>query len=457
LTDVVDLSHMRGYLQTIRTSCEQLLTEREYLTVLVASKLSTSDSNLSSVLLHQAALLSKLPLSDRSVMHQEIPEDISTFILNFCHEARKFIGSPAWAEAFSGHPECDLADLIDGRLLASCARDPAPEPSEHFDALLKATAALSDSKLPSRPNTAAESSTDTAANNDTEEDFRYKVLPFANSTFDEHLAPIHLDVSKSGGKADQTSATIFREVTHWHNQKSINQKTKVVVEKDPKIAKKALRRNQFFMAEMTSYAASLTNAVGKVLDPETITLGDKSKSASAKSMTPSQSLENKRPKAQQKQSTKNINASKQAMLADIAASSKRKDEESAKQLYQAWGVFCDGLEKQVDLASRYNRARQYLANLNSEQKRQTLGPEVRVYMLHVLIEMWIRFCREGAKEKGLYVAALLFDTARTLCNYPAVTKTIARCLTATVERLKLPTLQVPAAQGDRKLPFKFVS
>jgi hypothetical protein len=456
LTDVVDMSHMRGFLQTIRTSCDQLLTEREYLTVLVASKLTSSDNGLSSALLRQVALLSDIPLSDRVVKHQGIPQEINAFILDFCHEARKFVGSPAWAEAFKGHPDCDLADLIDGRLLASCARDSSKGCSERFETLLKATEALNGHDLPSY--TASEASSDSSATNGGDEgDLTYKVLPFANSTFDQHLAPIHLEVSRAGGKADQISATVFREVTHWHNQRSINQKTRVVVEKDPKIAKKALRRNQFFMAEMTSYAASLTNAVGKVLDPETITLGDKSKAAPGTSLTPTPNLENRKPKQQQKQSTKNINASKQAMLANIAADSKRKDEQNAKQWYQAWSVFCDGLEKQVDLASRYNKARQYLADLSTETKREVLGPEVRIYMLNVLTRMWIRYCKDGTKDKGLYVAALLFDTARTLCNYPTVSRTIAKCLTTTVERLSLPKLQIPEAQGDRKLPFKFVS
>ncbi|CAN9126672.1 unnamed protein product [Alternaria alternata] len=291
------------------------------------------------------------------------------------------------------------------------------------------------SSAPKASSAASEDST--AANGNDAEVSAYKVLPFSNSIFDPHLSPIKLDVSKSGGRADTTTANIFREVTHWHNQRSLNQKAKVVVEKDPKIAKKALRRNQFFMAEMTSYAASLTNAVGKVLDPETITLGDKSKAGQVKSMTPTQAVENKRPKQVSRQSTKNINASKEAMLANIAASSKRKDEENAKQWYQAWTPG-------------------NIWPIRNEAQRQVIGPDVRMYMLNVLLEMWVRFCRDGAKEKGLYVAALLFDTARTLCNYPTVSKTIAKCLSITVERLKLPTLQVPAEQGDRKLPFKFV-
>lgn len=451
LTDIVDLAHMRGYLQTIRGSCDRLLTEREYLTVLVASQLaSSSSSHLTLALLQHTALLSELRLSDRAMAERPIPEDVSTFILKFCHEARKFVGSPAWSDAFSGHPECDLADLIDGRLFAACTQTSFPESSELLDTLKKATTALYGQELSTSSSTTSDS-TSASKDEQNDDDSAYTVLPFANSVFDEHLQPIKLEASRSGGKADITTAQIFREVTHWHNQRSLSQKQRVVQEKDPKIAKKALRRNQFFMAEMTSYAASLTNAVGKVLDPETITLGDKTKSSA-----PGQSVDSKRPKQHQKQSIKNINASKQAMLADIAASSKRKDEENAKQLYQAWSVFCDGLEKQIDLPSRYNKARQYLANLNSAAKRQTLGPEVRIYMLNVLLEMWIRFCRDGTKDKGVYVAALIFDTARTLCNFPSVSKTIARCLKATVQRLSLPTLEVPAEQGDRKLPFKFV-
>ena len=312
---------MRGFLQTIRTSCDQVLTEREYLTILVASKLTATHKDLSSVLLHQAALLAELPLAERIIKHSDIPDEINSFILAFCHEARKFVGSPAWSEAFAGHPDCDMADLIDGRLFASCARSSLAEPSEHLKTLLKATEALNGQELPSQPTVSSTTSKESDPSDDDDgESSAYKVLPFSNDIFDQHLAPIQLEVSRQGGKADPTTANIFREVTHWHNQRSLNQKTKVVVEKDPKIAKKALRRNQFFMAEMTSYAASLTNAVGKVLDPETITLGDKSKA------TPAQSLENKRPKQQQqRQSTKNINASKKAMMADIAASSNLKD------------------------------------------------------------------------------------------------------------------------------------
>jgi hypothetical protein len=439
-------------IKAIAESCEdeEQLTEREYLTILVASKLaSASDqSELTAALLGHTALLAELSLSDRLLDTQETTQKTQDYITKFAKEARDLINSNAWFEEFASvDAVCDVADLIDGRLLAYCLQHGSK--SERLEVLSDALETLSGHEIPdiSSKSSAVPSATDDS----TEKSAPYAVLPFSDSVFDEHLSPITLKVSKSGGKADPTSAAIFREVSHWQSaKKPMDQKPGTKLEKDPKIAKKALRRNQFFMAEMTSYAASLTNAVGKALEPETITMGDKGAKA------PPAKTENARPKHQTKQSTKNINTAKQAMLADIAASSKSKEENVAKQLYQAWGVYCEGLEKQSDLAARYNKARQYMVGLNSEVKRRTLEPEVRLYMLSVLVEMWIINCRKADKDDGIYIAALIFDTVRSFCGLPFVTKTISACLKDTVEELELPALQIPPAQGDRKLPFRFI-
>jgi hypothetical protein len=419
--------------------------------VLFASKLVGQDnqSDLVAALLSHAGLLAEVSLADRLMGAQELPSTGQDFIIKFAKEARNLINSNAWFEQFASMDTvCDIADLVDGRLFAYCLQNPSG--NERYEVLREAVEELSGHDVPELSSSsppvvaAAEDSNGTGA-------APYALLPFSDSVFDEHLKPVHLTVSKAGGKADPTSASIFREVSHWHNAKRpIENKTKSQLEKDPKIAKKALRRNQFFMAEMTSYAASLTNAVGKVLEPEIITMGDKGAQA------PPSKAENARPKQQSKQSTKNINSAKQAMLADIAASSKKKDEEVSKQLYQAWATKCEGIEKQADLAARYNQARQYLVSLNTEIKRRTLEAEVRLYMLNVLVQMWITNCRKADKEDGIYIAALIFDTVRSFCNLPSVSKTISTCLKNTVEELELPPLQIPAAQGDRKLPFTFV-
>jgi hypothetical protein len=337
--------------------------------VLLAAKTGDQDG-LTTALLAETGLLAEISLSDRLLDSVDIPQRIQDFIATFAKDARKLISSAAWHDEIDEYePVCDVADLIDGRLLAYCVEHPSK--TDRFEVLRKATQKLSGRDIPDvQSSSSAPRSTQGSNGTDATS---YALLPFSDSVFDEHLKPVHLKVSRSGGKADATSASIFREVSHWHNAKRpIENKTKSQLEKDPKIAKKALRRNQFFMAEMTSYAASLTNAVGKVLEPEIITMGDKV------AKLPPSKVENARPKQAPRQSAKNINASKQAMLADIAASSKRKEEDNAKQLYQAWGMVCDGLEKQTDLASRYNKARQYLNGLNTDIKRKTLGPEVRL-------------------------------------------------------------------------------
>ncbi|KAL5115616.1 hypothetical protein ACEQ8H_006503 [Pleosporales sp. CAS-2024a] len=447
----INPEHLRKAINAIKESCEQSLSEREFLVVLFASRLvvDTEKSELTTALLSHVAWLAELSLSDRLIGSEELPPKAQDFIIHFAQETRKLLSSDAWSEEFvSSDTACDVSDLIDGRLFAYCLHNPSM--AERFELLREATEGLSGHDVPELPSKSW--TKPMAVQEDKSNDAApYALLPFSNAVFDEHLKPVHLNISKSGGKVDPTSANIFREVSHWHNAKRpIENKTKSQLEKDPKIVKKALRRNQFFMAEMTSYAASLTNAIGKVLEPEIITMGDKgAQVAPAKS-------ENARPKQTSRQSTKNVNTAKQAMMADIAASSKKKDEEVARQLHQSWATKCDGIEKQTDLATRYNQARQYLVSLNTEVKRKTLEAEVRLYMLNILVQMWVTNCRKADKEDGIYIAALIFDTVRSFCNLPSVTKTIATCLKKIVTELQLPPLQIPDAQGDRKLPFKFV-
>lgn len=452
-TSTTNPEHLRKAIDAIKSNAESPLSEREYLSILLTTKLASSSSpELIAAFLYHVALLSEQSLMDRQGGTQEGTQEASNYVRELmskvAREGRSILAAAAWHEALES-TTCDVGDLLDGRLFALCAHSPfSLPPSSRYELLQETLEALTDLELPDLSETATgkSSSSNKDGTNGATPATSYKLLPFSNDVFDEHLKPINLDVGRSGGKADATSSSIFREVSHWQNNKRpIDQKVKGQLEKDPKIAKKALRRNQFFMAEMTSYAASLTNVVGKSLEPETIIVGEK---AIEKPTA--------RPKQQQqKQSSKNINKSKQAMMENIAASSKQKDEDNAAQLHKNWAFKCDQLSKQADLASRYNGARQFLMSQNSDFKRRTLEPEVRLFMLNVLVEMWIRYSREEHQDEGIYIAALVFDTVRAFTSLPNVTKTIANCLRITIEKLSLPELQLPAAQGDRKLNFQF--
>lgn len=451
-----DPSLLHKSLQTIRASGENAFTEREYLTVLVASKIATKSETyhgLSIALLRHTAVLSAVRLSDRNIDSPEITPEVQGFVLDFCREARMILEQATWAEDIEEiHATCDIADLIDGRLFASCLQAPSIGTSELFKSLQAAAASLGVQEEPAQQNGTLEVSKKGDIKNDqSNEATSYAVLPFSNDVFDEHLKPIKLVVDKSAGRTDPVSAKIFREVSHWHNQRRIDQKQQGPPVKDPKAEKRALRRNQFFMAEMTSYAASLTNAVGKVLEPEIITTGAKSKAPPSRTPTPVQKQENSKP---QKGSKNAKGSRKELMLANIAAESERKDEESAKKYLMAWATFCDGLKKQ-EAASRYEKAKQYLNNLNDDLKRRTLEAEVRLYMLSVLLEIWTAYCRKSKKHDGMHVAALIFDMIREFSKLTSVTGAVAKRLKLTIEALKLPPMQVPAQQGDRKLPFEF--
>lgn len=457
-----DTAALQDSLATIRSSNEHAFTEREYLAVVIAAKFASKSKDhqdFAVALLRHTALLSELSLPDRLMQYQEPSQESRALTVEFCQEAREILKQTAWSEDVDkSAAACDLADLIDGRLFASCLQNALPASSDLFQYLARAASALC-GQTELKTNGASSSAT-SGSNGELEkldEGTSYRLLPFANEVFDKHLAPVHLKVAKSEGKVDSTSAMIFREVSHWHNTKPLQTKTGPIV-KDEKAAKKALRRNQFFMAEMTTYAASLTNSVGRTLEPETIHVGASKPSTPVPSRpgTPSQDPADKKGKKQGgKPGGKNKNQAKQDMLANIAASSKKKDEDSAEKQTKAWMVVCDGLEKQADLTARYEKAKKYLVNLNTDLKRKTLEAEVRLYMLNVLLKMWIEHCRKDDKEEGLYTAALIFDAVRAICGLSSVTKTVAACLRTTIDRLKLPSLKVPSIEGDRKLTFAF--
>lgn len=458
----VDTAALKDSLATIQSNGNSF-TERECLAVIIAANFASKTKDhqdFAVALLRHTALLSELSLPDRLMQYQEPSQESRALIVEFCQEARKALVQSAWVEdAGKQAAACDIADLVDGRLLASCLQNASSTDSDLFQSLARAASTLCGQEQLAKAESATTSSA-AKSNGDTEQQddgASYRLLPFANEVFDKHLSPVHLKVAKSDGKVDSTAAVIFREVSHWHNTKPLQSRSGPVV-KDEKAAKKALRRNQFFMAEMTTYAASLTNAVGRALEPETIHVGASKASTPVPSRpgTPSQDPADKKGRKQGgKPGGKNKNQAKQEMLANIAASSKKKDEDSAEKLMKAWVVVCEGLEKQADLTSRYEKAKKHLTTLNTDIKRKALEAEVRMYMLNVLLKMWIEHCRKNDKEEGLYTAALIFDAVRAICGLSNVTKTTAVCVKTTIDRMKLPSLQVPPIEGDRKLTFPF--
>ncbi|GAB7364637.1 hypothetical protein MBLNU230_g5440t1 [Neophaeotheca triangularis] len=453
------------------------LSERQVLAALVISRLLKSPPSdagsenwpelCASFLVHEA-LLAHLPLSARRLSAGAAGSESFMERLNCVAEA--VLGNSAWASTITKTTkDCDVADFVDGRLFNQTLRafdlnSLAPPVRETLDNLTKSVKNLCGIS-PAAPTKREEEAAKTdGAVTAGLENKSIAVLPFSNSVFDKHLDPVQIKVDNHAtADISRSSSKIFQEVTHWHNAK------KPIIVKGPptpqqaKDAKWADKRNQWFMAEMRTYAASLTNAVGKSLDPETIVVGGASKPTS-RSASPAISEESdsgkpakNKPEPKKGGGGKNAkqNAGKQAMMNQIAANKAKKEEATGDKVVNSWHVTCKNLEAERDLRMRYFKARDYAANLQPLWKEQ-IGAEVDLYLLSVLLTSWVEICRNKEQKRRAGVAALIWSSARNIANGNAsLTKTIVSSIELTVKTLGLPSFPIPQVTTDRKLPFAF--
>jgi superfamily II RNA helicase len=456
------VSKSKDTLAQIKSSMSTPLTERECLTVLILSNLGNENGRLSqyaSAFLRHTALLSQLALNDRILDAEPLDEPAEEFLDNFTTRARLLLHFDVFSQdTLEASLQCDVADLVDGSLFSACLHDSKCGMGTRYQLLLDTLSRLRGAEIATTSSNGSLSASKVApktpaANLDSR---AYAVLPFSNSVFEKHLAPIELAVDKSDDVIDSTSARIFRESTYWHNSKRpIDPKIREEqILKNQKQQFYARRRNQWFMAEMMAYAASLTNAVGKTLEPEIITTGGKGKSTALPPVEKKEEVA--KPKANQKGGKKQVMSKKQAMMAEIAANRSKKEEATSEKLVQGWRTACAGLEQEAVLAAKYQKTRQYLTTLNTDLKREVLEAEVRLYLLNILLVMWIEYCRSNKKEEGLHLAALIFDSTNSFSKLKYdITKQIAESLTSTIKLMKLPQVKVPTPNGDRILAFTF--
>lgn len=454
--------------QSSQTTEPTRFTQRAYLTILTLSRILEKDpgmAELSSVLLAHTVLLDQLELSHRRITLdrlQEMPDlHLSKFVDDFARIASIILKDDQWARSMElGNIKCDIADLFDGRLLQLLVyvdnrRLMAHGMSPSFDSLAHAICTLSGTHLaPFNANgdtyeKVAKSDGSAAAD-------KPAILPFANAVFDKHLASIGIANAKP--TVDHQMGRIHKEITHWHNAKR-PLIVKAAVPVNPREAKRVMKRNDFFMAEMQAYAASLTNATGKSLEPDIVTVSDKpstkatyskDSNVNAESTSKSNASRPTKNKAIGKKST-----GKQAMLDDIAANKAVKDNDSIEKIFSSWRFVRVDLSSEKSFSSQYTKLTAYLNNL-PEVKKAILKPEVQWNLLNVLLAMYTTLSKEKTSHRDSEkygIAAILFDTARKLANTEGLTKTIATQLQTVVNALRLPFINIVIPSVDRKLAY----
>ncbi|OJD33892.1 dead deah box helicase [Diplodia corticola] len=429
---------------------EQKLSERVYLAIATAANLVSAGDiphpDIAAFFRH-AVLQNQLSLESRSSNSSASTEASQRFFHQFSESALAVMNSPLW-KTFLDETElpCDVGDLVDGRLYNTvvAGRIPLPHLDQDFTSLVASLVALDTTELERQPSGTVDESVQ--APEELSKSSR-QLLPFADGVFDKHLQPVKLDGDDQAVQHPKGSASrAFRELTHWNNVKRpLNRKAVLTAKERANFY--ARRRDQRFMAEMMAYAASLTNAVGKALEPETVITQD------------GQSVASRASKGQQQagQSAKaggGKNKQKQAMLDKIAAEHEKKEAVQNQKVINSWHAVCKDIQRDQQPAVRYSKALQYLASISSS-KQAVIGFEIELYALNCLLELWKTSVSSNQASPNFALAAKIWDTVGRLSSKSGITKTMREKLLRTVDSLGLP-FPIPAAElQDRKLPFDF--
>lgn len=444
------------------------LTERLNIVTSTLSQLLAEQparAPLASAFLLHAILLSHIPLSARRVEEVELTGrsgvwDYRLFLDDFAIAARAAIDGSWWKQLFENPGvQCDVVDLVDGRLFKMVlfaiqgrlnARTLLPkEVIQDFDSVADIVLLHSDVRLELF---GEHRLTGQTLLRSPEQSVIPSVLWFSNPVFDQHLTSIKINVElRDSGGPEWESARIFTETTHWHNPKRPIDRIKAIKVHNDRQKQRLLKGNQRHMDEMMKYAASLTNAAGKILNPQTITVQKETKPSSSK--VTANTKFNASSDAKSKPGGKKAVACKKE-LAQAIINSKR--DADAKKTFSSWALMRETFDKISDPEARYRRGRTYFQGLSAD-KVKVLNAEVALYGLQSLLEIWSGFCQTDKRKEGYKIAALIWYQIRLLSEVQyGLTKTIAGHALEVCRLLGFPTnSDVLLTTIDYPLTFPF--
>lgn len=460
---------------------EEDLREADFLVAYGVSKLLKAhdcDVFMASALVLQTILAGYIPLSERRfplvTFDRDFEEQINDFMDQVSNIFRLAINDLRW-KALMDAEEVDTCtvDIIDGRLFRvvmqmmcdQSIKDAVPPSARPDWALISdIVKTLSGGERLSLDGSIEPTSSRTSAKIG---DFEPKsetlaLLPFTNAVFDKHLECIHVKTDSSV-PARLGAMKLYRETTHWHNYKKPLNPKSAPVEKVSKW-RNPLRQNQFYMNEMTSYAASLTGAKGKALDAETITVGPK---RLVKEIEDKPSVKVKKDEGGEnqpaakggapKKGTKKAAATLSKKDQMIADNKERKGSSEADKAFTSWATIMKSLELISDHQERYLKTIEYLNNLDSA-KTAYLEGEIYTFILQSLLSRWAPYCKDDQKDNGYHVVALIWTTVRAICTSKSpISKDTAQHVTKVSTLLGITDALsgLEPSMSDRKLSFNF--
>ncbi|KAL3468094.1 DEAD/DEAH box helicase [Aspergillus heterothallicus] len=453
-------------------------TQRELATLLTLSMLpqsvmntQQSISNTRAMLLH-TAILADCKLSERAVAYRRL-SGAERFLEDFAASLHKLLTSDRWKYVMAKAPyECNLADVVDGRLFVTtaCALQSSHNipltfgraTLDRFDVL--ALALFTSFNIDVRSSTSLNSLVPCQGHNDcaipghkTPREpanivgGEITVLPFNNPVIDTHLQPVLVQVSAAMTESpSKNMSRVSKELSHWHNhRRPLDNRLKSGLTEWQKM--RMNRRNQWFMAETLRYAASLTNAVGGSLNPESVFVKDpkarRAKQTTAKETTSIRpATEDKKHRKQERGNGKGKSVRKL-----ITAQQKARQQELFDRHLAFWKNNIQILERLPQHVVRYIKAGELLSNLSGE-KRSTLRPEILAYMVSTLFK---EVSHSHHREASAHLVPLLWHTILRIANLrTGVTEDIASAVQDTIRVMKLPEVNIRPHE-KRLMSFEF--
>lgn len=439
-------------------------SERDVVSLLVLRTLLRHDAitykDACTFLLHTTAL-QYVPLTNRrpSNTTQNTARDL---ICSFTQGAASLLRDERATEQLNDlHLPINLADLLDGFLIATLIRD-----SSFCSTLLdNGTIRLKHRSLLSALSPATEHCRDVTGihNSITGSQILHEsiqccslvtpynqtVLPFKNAVFDKHLAPVHLQLSDRESSLDNSK--VFHEISHWHNPRR-PLASKILAQK---LGYFGRRRNDLYMAEMHAYAASLTDAAGKILEPEIVVVKKSQAALAQVTHGRSMPLEEGEYLRSDGKSGKLRKKSGKTMALEAAATIKAAKMRSKGDIDIAhWKGRCEELCSLSDLRSRYLATRDYATTLHHTS---LIRPEVELYKMDCLLRIWLQIhkCADPCASGG--IAALVWNTVLELLKSTSgMTPEVSASMKLILNVLRLPSLGFKVDAHSRPLEFTFV-
>ncbi|RFU74346.1 dead deah box helicase [Trichoderma arundinaceum] len=350
----------------------------------------------------------------------------------------------------------DLYDAIDGSLfhfMLETLRAAKQLPNqiiqswEHLWSAFRAgTEAYFPEDLPKLTN-----STDEAVERDLDK-LHVSALPFSHPVLDDFLGDIKLKESRE--TQDASSNSVFEDLHHWHNTKLLLPPRKI-----EKLGFFARKNKQKRLASIVAYSASLTNAKGKLIDPEIIVVKKSVTTNNSKNKKAFLENVNTQPQAKSKKPGRHGNKVGGRESALRAAQELQEQKASAKRenTVTLWAATCLEIEKEHSLLARYLKALKFL-NERSKADIISLGSEVHLYLCHLLGQLWAKAQAEANVSPrtvaGSYLIALLWKWLQEL-SATEVSKVVAQAVQKLTICLGMPDLLIKTGSQTHNISFKF--